>query len=319
MLLDQLQNDSAVTAAVSDSDVILVTIGSNDMLNALKSFISTNANEGESFKEYALRVAKSGQQAAEDLTFKLNRALRTPRNNMLDNLKLINTKLHELNPNAKIVFQKLYNPFESKTTVYNGKDYSEQYQTFLDYIRGHFKQLNNGVEALENCVIADPYTLFRDHGWIYTFSEQEDVHPNALGHAVMAADTLEKLGYTNATVSKFEEVLHAQKLGKKCEIPSHTVRMLYNHTGFGDTDGDGEVTAFDSSLVLRAFTESTIGLDPEDRSLTIEKEHIGDVDLDGEMTAFDSSLILRYFSMQTAGIDVSLFDIASKYFLPESA
>ena len=154
-LLEQLESDSEVISAVKDSDLILVTVGSNDMLNALKEFVATNAEKGESFKDYALRVAKSGQQEAEDLTFKLNRALRTPRNDMLDNLKQIDKNLHEMNPDATVVFQKLYNPFESKTTVYNGKDYSEQYQTFIDYLRGHFKQINNGIENLTYGVVTD--------------------------------------------------------------------------------------------------------------------------------------------------------------------
>lgn len=318
-LLYYLQHDPIIATAVSDSDVILVTIGSNDMLNALKSFVAANANEGEGFKEYALRVAKSGQQAAEDLTFDLNRALRTPRNTMLDNLKLINTELRELNPDAKIVFQKLYNPFESKTTVYNGKDYSEQYQTFLDYIRGHFKQINNGIEGLKNSVIADPYTQFRDHAWIYTFSDDEDVHPNALGHAVMAAETLEKLGYSTAAVPMFGTVLKAQNIKKGTEIPVETIRLLYDHAGFGDVDGDGEVTAFDSTLVLREFGEAIVGVDEEDRTSDRERISFGDVDMNGEVTAYDSYIILKYFGMRTADIDdVTMYDLASSLFLPSS-
>ena len=72
----------------------------------------------------------------------------------------------------------------------------------------------------------------------------------------------------------------------------------------GDVDGDGEVTAFDASMVLRGFNETMAGLDPEVRSLTPLQEMIGDVDGDGELTAFDASCILRYYNLRgIAGIE----------------
>ena len=313
-LLEQLESDSEVISAVKDSDLILVTVGSNDMLNALKEFVATNAEKGESFKDYALRVAKSGQQEAEDLTFKLNRALRTPRNDMLDNLKQIDKNLHEMNPDATVVFQKLYNPFESKTTVYNGKDYSEQYQTFIDYLRGHFKQINNGIENLTYGVVTDPYTLFRDHAWDYVFSEKEDIHPNTLGHAVMAAETLNKLGYTDAVVPQFEAVLHTLTSEVKADVPAETMKLVYQHAGFGDADGDGTITAYDATLILMDFSDMSIGYEEGDRTLTPEKEKIADVDLDGKINAFDAVLVLICSAQINAGFDdVTMHEIADSY------
>ena len=53
---------------------------------------------------------------------------------------------------------------------------------------------------------------------------------------------------------------------------------------FGDTDGDGSVTAADARYVLR----TAVGLEsPADRSLL-------DVDGDAEITAYDARLVLRY-------------------------
>ncbi|MCR5306264.1 MAG: hypothetical protein K6E36_07185, partial [Oscillospiraceae bacterium] len=55
MLLEKLQSESADALAVKEADVILVTIGSNDMLSALTEFLRKNAKEGERFRDYFVR------------------------------------------------------------------------------------------------------------------------------------------------------------------------------------------------------------------------------------------------------------------------
>ena len=66
----------------------------------------------------------------------------------------------------------------------------------------------------------------------------------------------------------------------------------------GDVDGDGQVTAYDATLALTAFSEKTAGYADGERSLTPAQEQIADVDGDGELTAFDASMILTYFNMK---------------------
>ena len=325
-LLEQLQDGTTQTIAVTDADLVLVSVGANDMLNAIKDYVKTYAKEGEGFKEYFLRIAKSGSQAVTDATFKLTRALNTPRNTMLENLKQINERIHELNPDVTVVFQKLYNPFESSTTVYNGTDYSEQYQMFLDYLRGHFKQINNGIGGLKDAVIADPYTLFRDKAWEYIFAEKEDIHPNVLGHAVIAADILNRLGYPDAVVPQFEYVIRNMK---KCTsvvyIRTATRDLLYPHAGlkrtheFCDTDLDGKVTSADASKTLLYYvTFCTSHIDENDPSvadilLKGEQQLLADADGDGVVDAFDASLSLRYSTMKYSGgyDDLTLDDVLS--------
>ncbi|MBR2320399.1 MAG: carbohydrate binding domain-containing protein [Clostridia bacterium] len=61
---------------------------------------------------------------------------------------------------------------------------------------------------------------------------------------------------------------------------------------YGDTDGDGEVTMFDSSLLSQYLSGYDVTLD----------EAAADTDGDGEVTMFDSSLLSQYLS----GYDVTM-------------
>ncbi|MBQ5335467.1 MAG: hypothetical protein J6Z45_05930 [Oscillospiraceae bacterium] len=89
------------------------------------------------------------------------------------------------------------------------------------------------------------------------------------------------------------------------------------HVGlFGDVDGDGEVSAYDSMLVLRGFNDIILELDPEDYSLTPEQIVIGDVDLDGELTAYDAAMILKYSNLMLAEMDPIWYDLIGKPGVP---
>ena len=325
MLLEKLQSESADALAVKEADVILVTIGSNDMLSALTEFLRKNAKEGERFRDYFVRLAKSGEKAVLDAATKLTSALRTPRNTLEENMQNINRTIRELNPDAKVVYQKIYNPFETASAVYNGTDYSEQYEEFLNYVRGSIKRVNDQCFAdLEGAVIADPYTLFRDNAWKYTFSDKEDIHPNAYGHAIIAADTLNRLGYTKAVVPQFAEIIRngSRYFSASTKyIPLSIRKLLLPHSGlkvtheFGDVDLDGSVTAFDATAALTYYTFFIVlTYDKDDPSvadclLNEEQTLLADTDGDGEISAFDATLTLQYYTLKyLSGFDDLTWD-----------
>ena len=85
---------------------------------------------------------------------------------------------------------------------------------------------------------------------------------------------------------------------------------------FGDVDGDGEVTIFDSVKILIGVNEEMIGLDWADRTLSKEQAQIGDIDGDGELTPFDSACVLKYYNLKfVAGLEWITWDDV----LPEKA
>ena len=60
---------------------------------------------------------------------------------------------------------------------------------------------------------------------------------------------------------------------------------------YGDVNGDGEVSSFDSSLVLQKSVRLIDGFKDQE-NITIP-DTVGDVNGDGEVSSFDSSLILQ--------------------------
>lgn len=71
------------------------------------------------------------------------------------------------------------------------------------------------------------------------------------------------------------------------DLPEVDVAVLY-----GDVDGNGEITAFDATLILQSIAGWDVTID----------EVAGDVDGNDEITAYDATLILQ----SIAGWDVVL-------------
>ena len=104
-LLDKLQNDARVKLAVANADVITVFIGANDLLSVL--------NSDKTFWNMAMYLAGIN----DDIISDLEKGVATCAVNYP---KIIET-LNNLNPNAKILFNTVYNPYaEMKNT--NGSD-----------------------------------------------------------------------------------------------------------------------------------------------------------------------------------------------------
>ncbi len=109
-LLDALENDSATRNAVQSADVILVSVGEYDMLNAIFYDDPYYPDAGE--KETFFDVMNGGpdteakaEQMADFVTIELTTAVK----NAGDNLKAIDKTIYALNPEADVVFQTVNN------------------------------------------------------------------------------------------------------------------------------------------------------------------------------------------------------------------
>ena len=67
---------------------------------------------------------------------------------------------------------------------------------------------------------------------------------------------------------------------------------------FPDIDGNGTVTAIDSSMVLTAYTNIQAG---EPSGLTPEQEDLADANRDGIISSVDASLIMSFYSGCSTG------------------
>ena len=301
--------DDANQDKIANAELIVISIGGNDLLHAALEFVKENAGTDlDSITTFAKELAAKGKEEAQNYMFKLTGVLRPARNTALDNLKLINTALRKCNSSAKIVFQTVYNPFERAYAVFEGKDYSSEYVTLSDYIKGQLSSINKGIAKLDNVLIADVYTSFRNNAWIYTKNLENDIHPNALGHAVIAGTVLDAIGMENKTAKAFSDILHAEKKEQPFFITSDVRDLLNRHAGVkvthkaGDLDMNNSIEAKDATISLVYFSETVVQeLEPDELKykLNAEQKELADLNGDGKINASDTVYILKYFNAET--------------------
>ena len=230
------------------------------------------------------------------------------------NVLTIASTLKEMNPNAKIVFQTIYNPLEIESPIYNGVDYSSQYKLLSNYINGQIRRINNKIneagaaeEGTENNVkVADVFAGFTGSGWIYARTLQKDVHPNALGHAFIAAMILDAIGDENVSSGYFNALLGAMTDEQNAAVPADDYAVIEKYLAktadfiFGDVNGNGKVEATDSLITLIAAGDQMAG---NPVKLTESQLKIADVDGDGAVTQKDAQYILMYFGNTNSEIE----------------
>ena len=138
--------------------------------------------------------------------------------------------------------------------------------------------------------------------------------------AVLSAGVLTFCGASLAVSAENVNVgMEVKKRGAEPVYALGTDLSLYPK---GDADLDGEVTVYDSYLILVHFNHYTVGGLPG--ILTPDQIKVADVDgksvwnMDTQewdpLSALDSSLVLRYATLQIAGINVTMEDVIAGRF-----
>ena len=282
---------------VSEADIIHVSILGNDLLQSM----NMNAVVLE---------------AAQDKYDIINGIAATAS----ENIAVIVDRLKELNPDALIIFQNVYNPLSEKSTLV---DEPTRVTLSAEYgiEEGDLRELGSGIldrlnGVLDNYlkdhpdafVIADARSEFdrifeedyeRGKGLIYP----DYIHPSNEGHAVLADLTqgiLEERGLVD---------------GKKAIAEYKTMRKNVLTNYFAESGADIAAataaidTAADCAAVTKAFFAATKGFTPAyneiDSSYAQQSVRTVDRDMDFEVRWGDSSI------WEGAGIDV--ISLASGY------
>lgn len=282
---------------VSEADIIHVSILGNDLLQSM----NMNAVVLE---------------AAQDKYDIINGIAATAS----ENIAVIVDRLKELNPDALIIFQNVYNPLSEKSTLV---DEPTRATLSAEYVieEGDLRELGSGIldrlnGVLDNYlkdhpdafVIADARSEFdrifeedyeRGKGLIYP----DYIHPSNEGHAVLADLTqgiLEERGLVD---------------GKKAIAEYKTMRknVLTNYFAESGADIAAATAAIDAAAdcaaVTKAFFAATKGFTPAyneiDSSYAQQSVRTVDRDMDFEVRWGDSSI------WEGAGIDV--ISLASGY------
>ncbi len=155
--LNNRLQEPEVIEDVEDADIIAVSIGGNNfLLGGMYEMIADAIFKGDYSKMDA-----TGADFKENFIVAIER-------------------IKELNPDATLMIQTLYNP---------RNDYlKEPYQYAIDIINTTYAEvLSSNPEAY---VIVDVAAAFAEHG---EYIQKDKIHPNELGHYVMACEYIEVL------------------------------------------------------------------------------------------------------------------------------
>lgn len=273
-LLDSL-NDAQIQQALSDADVILVTIGIHDIMD---QFLVTANGFMEQFgfvrftDVFTANLEEHGFTDEMELVPYANTmadAIKANRTEATANMQEI-TKQLETYQDAKIVYQ----------TVYNLLDNIEMYDTLSIKRKTAYNSIMNpaGLVAAScynnylasyttqqgNAVLADVSSAFAGNAWQYTNLYDLEMHPNAAGQQVIADLVLQAMA---------EPVM-------------------------GDVNSDGKIDASDASAILVHAANVGSGLDG---TLTESQQKLADVDEDDSVNSQDAAQILCYAAASGSG------------------
>lgn len=161
-LLEALQTDQKYRQAISHSDYVALTIGSNDLIAILREAAAESGGNQVLFQQL--------------LGAKLNES------DVFSNIQQIITEIRSLT-DSPIVLYNVYNPFQLTNPLHYVAD------SVLPTINTAFTAL---ALTNENVFLADAYTAFGNDQAAYVLPG--DVHPTKAGQAKLAEIGLQSLG-----------------------------------------------------------------------------------------------------------------------------
>lgn len=299
-LLAQLDR-ADTAAAVAAADLISISIGGNDLLIPGEEYLRSKKQNGETMMQTLKRIAGEGRDVLIDFSSELTKTLREPRNTAKANYPLIEQKLRALNPNAVIVMQTIYNPYELSEQYFTNGGYTQSdmnnYRDFLDYITNNEKQLNNAMKALETVTIADVSDAFAGSAWLYDQVYDLDVRPSALGQALIASVVLDTVGVNGGSSAGITRAMENTLLADYPTIPEDDFALMQQYAKpssqqFGDADNDGYITSSDAQYILAGYLEGIVGGVP---AVSYGAMRVGRVSGGQTLTSADAQMILRYY------------------------
>lgn len=176
-VLDNLEEEEVISS-VERSDLVCVSVGANDVMDAvfndLRSISSDTDSQTEQMRAAIEAAAEQMRKAADTAS---------------ENISVISGKLYEINPDAELVFQTVYIPFETEVSEYQGL------LSMLSMFSGiYLAPINAAVRADERIVHADIQKKFRGMCPEFTNISRFDIHPNRLGHLMIAEEIVQIVG-----------------------------------------------------------------------------------------------------------------------------
>ena len=218
-LLQSLQGDSTMQSAVAGADIIVVTIGANDILQPVLNNDVVKVDDYDNVYDLANAI-KDNQIAFQKY---LRATMPTAVANANTNIDNIILQLKSTNDHAKLIFQTVYDPL---SVDQDDTGLSANGGTYIPV--GLNQNLQTHAQNGE-IYLADVYSAFLHHAWTNVNIANADVHPTATGHAAIANLLIES-GY-------FPSVANID----------------------GDIDGDEKIDVSDAVAVLTEYARIAAG------------------------------------------------------------
>lgn len=186
-LLEQIENDDDVRNSLENADLICVTIGGNDVLQIFLDAMSELKTRGGNTSGEQFEFS---QEFVQSFIMKFASAIGPAAAQAGENITDIHEQIRELNPDAPVIMQTVYNPFETDDEKLNS--IMKPLKTFTALYLG---VINNAVKQ-QPAVIADIHEKFDENSWLFTNIKEFDIHPNYVGHMLIAEEIIQNLKLT---------------------------------------------------------------------------------------------------------------------------
>ena len=198
---------------LKNADLITITIGGNDLMNALYAYLAEEYNNKQNsdtpITAADVKASLAGEEEAvvEQTTmlgfaisnisdFQSSSIANSSYNALGYNFVEIIETIREINQNAQLIVVNQYNPYSHLTAGISGLDLSSVISAFDSAVQALNVGISSG-EAIAGYTVADVYTKFKEAennpcNASVSPSINLDFHPNAAGHGLIA-DTISAL------------------------------------------------------------------------------------------------------------------------------
>ncbi len=198
---------------LKNADLITVTIGGNDLMNALYAYLAEEYNNKQNsdtpITAADVKASLAGEEGVvvKQITmlvfaisnisdFQSSLIANSAYDTLWDNFVEIIETIREINQNAQLIVVNQYNPYSHLTTGISGLDLSSVISAFDSAVQVLNEAISSG-ETIAGYTVADVYTKFKEAennpcNASVSPSINLDFHPNATGHGLIA-DTISAL------------------------------------------------------------------------------------------------------------------------------
>ena len=207
--------DNNVSESLENADLICISIGGNDLFQIFKSALSDNktnliAEDGNLnissdfiktfISDYSIEFNSASLKAAE-------------------NIEKIKIKIEQINPDAEIIMLTVYNPFECSDSEANNI-----LMPLKKYSSGYLKVINDSIKNHIDKT-ADIFLKFSEKSYLYTNMDKYDIHPNAIGHMLIAEEIIQIMS-ENGDFTAFSNAVYNIPQGVFSNFPEYTANEL---------------------------------------------------------------------------------------------